>query len=74
MNQLDVSLRLIALVIGIVLVVSATFLTYVGKLSSEQYMQVVSSVLTLVATLGGVVAYTYVKDRMRAGRLGQAER
>jgi vacuolar-type H+-ATPase subunit I/STV1 len=63
MIQLDVSLRLIALVMGVALIISATFLTYVGKLSSEQYMQVVSSVLTLVATLGGVVVYTYVKEK-----------
>jgi quinol-cytochrome oxidoreductase complex cytochrome b subunit len=57
----DVSLRLIALVIGIVLVVSATFLTYVGKISPEQYMQIVSSVLTLVATLGGTIVYDYAR-------------
>jgi membrane protein DedA with SNARE-associated domain len=65
MIQLDASLRLIALVMGVALIISATFLTYVGKLSSDQYMQVVSSVLTLVATLGGTIVYDYAR---RAGK------
>jgi VIT1/CCC1 family predicted Fe2+/Mn2+ transporter len=62
--QIDISLKLIALIIAVTLIFSATFLAYVGRISPEQYMQVITSVLTLVATLGGVAVYTYVRERL----------